>query len=91
MTNKNRYDSYYFMKKYFNNKGQLHCIDGPAVIYNNGTKVWYKDGKKHRINGPAFIGPNGTKSWWIEGENYTEHQFNKQRINSIIPNKMWEI
>ena len=60
------------MKEYRNDKGQYHRTDGPAVIYNNGTKVWYKDGKKHRINGPAFIWPNGTKSWWIEGENYTE-------------------
>ena len=79
------------IKIYKNKNGQYHRTDGPAIIYDNGIKEWYKDGKRHRINGPAFIGLNGTKSWWIEGENYTEHQFNKQRINSIIPNKMWEI
>ena len=60
------------MKKYFNNKGQYHRTDGPAVILSDGTKYWYKDGKRHKINGPVFIGPNGTKLWWIEGENYTE-------------------
>jgi hypothetical protein len=29
---------------YFNNKGQVHRINGPAIIYPNGTCWWFKDG-----------------------------------------------
>src|SRR5580704_8843778 len=37
--------------------GKLHRInDKPAVIYYNGTKVWYINGKRHRDNDqPAAI------------------------------------
>ena len=32
----------------YNMKGELHCTDGPAVIYTNGDEEWYYDGKLHR-------------------------------------------
>ena len=35
--------------------GKLHRIDGPALEYSNGTKMWYYEGKQHRINGPAVL------------------------------------
>ena len=47
------------MKEYFNNEGQYHKIDGPAVIWPDGYKAWYKDGQRHRIDGPAAIWANG--------------------------------
>jgi hypothetical protein len=28
-----------------NEKGELHCEDGPAVEYANGDKDWYLNGK----------------------------------------------
>lgn len=34
--------------------GVLHREDGPARIYSNGTKQYYKHGILHRENGPAI-------------------------------------
>ena len=51
-----------------NKKGKLHCIDGPAVEYWNGDKVWYQNGKRHRIDGPAAEHSNGKKLWYIRNK-----------------------
>lgn len=29
-----------------NRKGQLHCVNGPAVVTIGGLKQWWKNGKK---------------------------------------------
>ena len=50
---------------HYNNQGQLHCKDGPAIIRVDGTKEWYFNGQRHRIGEPAFEGSNGAKSWWL--------------------------
>ncbi len=42
---------------------KIHQDFGPAVIYPNGTQLWYKNDRLHRNNGPAAIYPNGTQSW----------------------------
>lgn len=31
---------------YYNGKGQLHRLDGPAIEYRDGYKAWYVDGKR---------------------------------------------
>ena len=63
----------YFEYQYFNTIGQLHCDGGPAVEWDNGTKVWYKNGLLHRDGGlPAIEQPDGTKSWYINGELHRE-------------------
>lgn len=47
---------------WFNQQGQLHRVDGPAMVYKSygfdaptGTNVsyWYQNGKLHRADGPA--------------------------------------
>ena len=48
--------------------GELHRIDGPAVVYADGTKYWYKNGNRHRENGPAVIYPNGNQHWYQNGK-----------------------
>ena len=50
----------YGEKRYCLN-GELHRINGPAVICVNGDKEWYLNGKKHRIDGPAVKYANGDK------------------------------
>lgn len=47
--------------------GRLHREDGYAIMYANGTKIWYINGQRHRENGPAYISRDGSKSWWIKG------------------------
>lgn len=47
--------------------GVLHNEDGPAVIYENGTKRWYIDGKAHREDGAAVEYKNGKKIYLYNG------------------------
>lgn len=39
-----------------------------CVLYNNGTKHWYKEDKCHRDDGPAVEYPNGDKVWYKNGQ-----------------------
>jgi len=84
--------------KIYHKQGLLHRTNGPAIEWADGIKEWYNMGMRHRTNGPAVEYADGSMLWFIKGKQYTEHEFNdyrikfnKQRINSIIPNKMWEI
>ena len=52
---------------YYNEEGQYHRLDGPALELRDGTKAWYQNGKYHREDGPAVEWSNGSKEWWIEG------------------------
>jgi hypothetical protein len=47
---------------------QYHRLDGPAVVYQDGTEKWYREGKLHRDQGPAIIKANGDREWWIDGK-----------------------
>ena len=46
----------------------LHREDGPAVEFNDGTKMWYWGGMLHRdsVEGPAIEYANGEKRWFQE-------------------------
>lgn len=55
-------------KTWRNPEGQMHRIDGPARIDDDGTEYWFKNGMFHRIDGPAIICPNGRKEWWLNGK-----------------------
>jgi len=52
-------------------QGNLHCEDGPAVIFGKGSigkfQYWIK-GKCHRLDGPAVINADGCESWMINGK-----------------------
>ena len=42
--------------------------DEPAIIYQDGTKVWCRRGQRHRDGDqPALIRANGTKMWYQHG------------------------
>ena len=53
--------------EWVNKEGMLHRLDGPAVEWANGTKVWCVDDKCHRLDGPAIERDDGTKEWWVGG------------------------
>jgi hypothetical protein len=57
----------YGIKLWYNDKGQLHRTDGPAVEYDGGSKFWYINDQYHRENGPAIEHYDGTKEWWFNG------------------------
>ncbi len=52
-------------RTWLNSKGQFHRIDGPAIEYADGDKIWHKNGVKHREDGPAIIYTDGTKEWFL--------------------------
>ena len=60
---------------YRNNKKRLHRIDGPAVIYKDGSKVWYINDKIHREDGPAIEYFDGTKQWYLNDIPYSEQNY----------------
>lgn len=51
--------------------------DEPAIVYKDGTKVWYKHGFKHRLNGAAQIDSSGKKYHYIEGKYIKPEKFKK--------------
>jgi hypothetical protein len=58
-------------KRWFDKKGRLHRLDGPAFIYSDGYEEWYRHGKLHRDDGPAIIWPSENQFvWYKDGEPY---------------------
>lgn len=52
---------------YYN--GIVNSRDGaPAIITNNGYRLWFENGKLHNIAGPAVIDPHGEREFWVEGK-----------------------
>ena len=63
---------------HYNNEGQLHRLNGPAVLRANGVRYWYKNNLRHRMDGPAIEFPDGDACWYINGMRlYDEDQFNE--------------
>lgn len=60
-----------------------HREDGPAVEFNNGDKLWYKDNLPHREGGPAEEYVDGTKVWTINGRRHREDGPAVERSNGI--------
>ena len=59
----------YHYIKYFNNEGQAHRTDGPAVEWADGDKEWWENGQRHRAGGlPAIEYAHGYKAWWENGQ-----------------------
>lgn len=55
-------------KEYFNDDGDLHREDGPAQIWQDGTKFWYVNGVDTSINDfPAEQHPEGIMAWLQDG------------------------
>lgn len=54
--------------------GELHSLFFPAVEYDDGEYIWYRNGNKHRdpcpitgICGPTHEQLDGTKMWYMHG------------------------
>lgn len=70
--------------KYF--KGMVfHRENGPAVIYPNGSQLWYVNGLMHREEGPALVDKmTGYNEYYIDGAKYSEQEFLKRKINLFL-------
>ena len=69
--------------KEWRSDGKLHRIDGPAVIWANGTQEWFIDGLRHRTNGPAMIWDDGKQGWFVNGKNITDKVEQWMDLNEI--------
>jgi len=65
-------------KYYYKDKAMTtrHRLDGPAIIWSDGSKAWWVDGKRHRLDGPAIEGVDGRKSYYVDGKQLSEKEFN---------------
>lgn len=54
-------------ERWYNSDREYHRVDGPAVIYSDGTQIWYLNGLIHREDGPAVSWPDGTQVWYVNG------------------------
>jgi hypothetical protein len=66
----------YGSTRWYNENGEYHREDGPAVEYSDGYKFWFINDKVHREDGPAVEYVDGSKSWYLNDEKLTEEQFN---------------
>ena len=67
--------------------GKLHRLDGPAIEYASGNKVWCINNNFHRLDGPAIEWANGSK-WWIDGK---RHRLDGPAIEWVDGSKSWYI
>jgi hypothetical protein len=74
--------------RWYNDKGELHRLDGPAIEMADGSKEWYVDGKVHRLDGPAFEYADGHKAWYIDGK---LHRLDGPAIESANVYKAWYV
>ena len=74
--------------RYYNDKDQLHRLDGPAFEWADGYKAWYVNGKLHRLDGPAIEGADGYKAWYVEGK---LHRLNGPAIEGADGSKAWYV
>ena len=56
--------------RWYNDKVQLHRLDGPAVEWADGSKEWWVEDKRHCLDGPAFEDAHGCKAWWVDGKRH---------------------
>jgi hypothetical protein len=64
----------------------LHRLDGPAVEYAGGDKVWCVHGKCHRLDGPAVEYASGAKAWYVHGK---RHRLDGPAIEYSDGTKAW--
>ena len=58
-------------KRWCDESGKNHRLDGPAVEYPDGEKRWYIHGDLHHLDGPAvecFYGDEGRVLWYVDNK-----------------------
>ena len=72
--------------RWYNDKNQLHRLDGPAIEGANGYKAWWVEDKRHRLNGPAIEYADGCKEWFVDGK---LHRLDGPAIDWNDGHKQW--
>jgi len=74
--------------RWYDDKDQLHRLDGPAIEYAKGYKEWYVEGQLHRLDGPAIECADGSKAWYVEGQ---RHRLDGPAIEQADGGKEWYV
>ena len=67
-------------------EGKVHREDGPAIIYENGTKKWYVNDLRHREGSPAIEWADGDRMWFDHDK---LHRVNGPAIERKDGNHSW--
>ena len=63
-----------YRTEYHNSDDKLHRDnDLPAIIWPDGTEIWYRNNLCHRDNGPAVIWSDGTQVWYRNGKRHRDN------------------
>jgi len=57
-------------KRYFNDEGKRHRLDGPAFEGSDGSKFWYINGNYHRNIDPSDEFSDGRKYWLFKNKGH---------------------
>jgi len=55
-------------KRWYDQEGRNHRVDGPAIEYPDGEMRWYQHGQLHRDDGPAIERIDGSEDWYQHGQ-----------------------
>ncbi len=69
--------------RWYNEYGQYHREDGPAVEWKDGNKWWYINGDCHREDGPAIEYASGKKFWYLYGMLYNTEEEWKAALTKL--------
>lgn len=72
--------------RWYNEQGQFHRENGPAVEWANGSKFWYLNDQRHREDGPAVEWDDGNKEWYLNGK---LHREDGPAVEYISGTKSW--
>jgi hypothetical protein len=61
--------------RYVDENEELHCENGPALILDDGSELYYRHGILHREDGPAHVDGNGNEYYYLDGMNYPKNEF----------------
>ena len=64
-------------KRWYNDRGEIHRLDGPAVEWADGGRGWCVNGNIHRLDGPAVEWADGSKFWFVNDKEYSKKEFDK--------------
>ena len=57
----------------FKKNNLYHRLNGPAIDYNDGSKLWFFNGERHRsCDRPAIVWNDGYKAWYTKGQLHRE-------------------
>lgn len=74
------------LKIWWDEQDHPHRDDGPALLFDDGTKWWYHHGNRHRDDGPAIEYADGTNEWYHHGN---RHRDDGPAIENADGSKKW--